>query len=161
MRNGDGKADEECTVKDAAAVIGSCRARAIAIDANLFMRHGVRRFLCVTQESAGSWVVVPAEAMRETCRRYHVQAGRFAKRLVEREIAQRFGPTPAARIKAQGEAGARELTRRRRPPDEASGLFCRAPAESPRLRTGRASRTCGGGWAMIAKVPETTRTVGE
>ena len=87
------------------------RTRPIAIDANLFMRHGVRRFLCATQESAGSWVVVPAEAMRETCRRYHVQAGRFAKRLVEREIAQRFGPTPAAPIKAQGEAGARELTK--------------------------------------------------
>ena len=65
----------------------------IALDTNLFMRHGVRRFLCATQESAGSWVVVPAEALRETCRRYHVQAGRFAKRLVEREIAQRFGPT--------------------------------------------------------------------
>ena len=87
------------------------RTRPIAIDANLFMRHGVRRFLCATQESAGSWVVVPAEAMRETCRRYHVQAGRFAKRLVEREIAQRFGPTPTARIKAQGEAGARDLTK--------------------------------------------------
>ena len=87
------------------------RTRPIAIDANLFMRHGLRRFLCATQESAGSWVVVPAEAMRETCRRYHVQAGRFAKRLVEREIAQRFGPTPAARIKTQGEAGARELTK--------------------------------------------------
>ena len=87
------------------------RTRPIAIDANLFMRHGVRRFLCATQESAGSWVVVPAEAMRETCRRYHVQAGRFAKRLVEREIAQRFGPTPAARIKVRSEAGARELTK--------------------------------------------------
>ena len=87
------------------------RTRPIAIDTNLFMRHGVRRFLCATQESAGSWVVVPAEAMRETCRRYHVQAGRFAKRLVEREIAQRFGPMPAARLKARGEASARELTR--------------------------------------------------
>ncbi len=49
--------------------------------------------------------------MRETCRRYHVQAGRFAKRLVEREIAQRFGPTPTAQIKAQGEAETRDLTK--------------------------------------------------
>ena len=87
------------------------RTRPIVLDTNLFMRHDVRRFLCATQESAGSWVVVPAEAMRETCRRYHVQAGRFAKRLVEREIAQRFGPTPTAQIKAQGEAETRDLTK--------------------------------------------------
>ena len=38
------------------------RTRPITLDANLFMRHGVRRFLCAAQESAGSWIVVPTSA---------------------------------------------------------------------------------------------------
>ena len=42
----------------------------VAIDANLFLRHTVRRFLCAMQEVRGGQVPVPAEVLRESVRKY-------------------------------------------------------------------------------------------
>ena len=63
----------------------------VAIDANLFLRHTVRRFLCAMQEVRGGQVLVPAEVLRESVRKYPRIAGRHAARVVERRAIEEWG----------------------------------------------------------------------
>ena len=76
----------------------------VAIDANLFLRHTVRRFLCAMQEVRGGQVLVPAEVLRESVRKYPRIAGRHAARVVERRAIEEWGRdwTPEQRSEIEG-----------------------------------------------------------
>ena len=76
----------------------------VAIDANLFLRHTVRRFLCAMQEVRGGRVLVPAEVLRESVRKYPRIVGRHAARVVERRAVEEWGRdwTPGQRSEMEG-----------------------------------------------------------
>ena len=76
----------------------------VAIDANLFLRHTVRRFLCAMQEMRGGQVLVPAEVLRESVRKYPRIVGRHAARVVERRAVEEWGRgwTPEQRSEIEG-----------------------------------------------------------
>ena len=76
----------------------------VAIDANLFLRHTVRRFLCAMQEVRGGQVLVPAEVLRESVRKYPRIVGRHAARVVERRAIEEWGRdwTPEQRSEMEG-----------------------------------------------------------
>ena len=78
----------------------------VAIDANLFLRHSVRRFLCAMQEMRGGQVLVPAEVLRKSVRKYPRIVGRHAARVVERRAVEEWGRewTPEQRSEIEGRA---------------------------------------------------------
>ena len=79
----------------------------VAIDANLFLRHTARRFLCAMQEMRGGQVLVPAEVLRESVRKYPRIVGRHAARVVERRAVEEWGRewTPEQRSEIEGRTG--------------------------------------------------------
>ena len=75
----------------------------LALDANAFMRHAVRRYLCALQEERGGNILLPAEALREAKRKYPAIAGGYARRAVGR----RWSAAPDPRRTARPGAGTR------------------------------------------------------
>ena len=86
----------------------------VAIDANLFLRHTVRRFLCAMQEVRGGQVPVPAEVLRESVRKYPRIAGSTRTGLVAPCTSGRTGRATSrchGRRSKPGRRGARPLRR--------------------------------------------------
>lgn len=80
----------------------------LALDANAFMRHAVRRYLCALQEERGGNVLLPAEALREAKRKYPAIAGSYARRAIEHRGTSLWGPNWSD---TRNEAAVEESTR--------------------------------------------------
>ncbi len=82
--------------------------RRIAIDANLMMRHSVRRYFCGAMEVRGGEMILPARAWREAIERYRKRSWEYGKGRSRFLARERWG----AKLTGEQEAEREDWTKR-------------------------------------------------